>query len=111
MAYNPYIPQYQNYQPPQTGLIWVQGESGAKSYFVPANGTVLLMDSETDQFFIKSSDASGMPLPLRRFSYKEVTATQTVTSVQKESAYATKDDVEALRKELEELRKETEAHG
>ena len=77
--YNPYFQQVpEQYRPVQqmsqqsNGLIWVQGESGAKSYLVAPNSTVLLMDSETDQFFIKSSDASGMPLPLRTFKYTEI---------------------------------------
>lgn len=55
------------------GLIWVQGETGAKSYMVAPNSTILLMDSEAQQFFLKSADASGMPLPLRIFTYKELT--------------------------------------
>lgn len=55
------------------GLIWVQGEAGAKSYLVAPNNTVLLMDSESPKFFIKSADASGMPMPLRIFEYKETT--------------------------------------
>lgn len=71
------------YQPPQmpqmpssqntanNGLLWVQGETGAKSFLVAPGSTVLLMDSESQQFFIKSADASGMPLPLRVFEYKE----------------------------------------
>lgn len=57
----------------QIGAInWVQGEAGAKSIPVPAGQKALLMDSETNVFYIKSSDASGMPLPLRTFEYKEV---------------------------------------
>lgn len=55
-------------------LVWVSGESGAKSYMIPANTTVFLMDSERDCFYLKSSDASGMPLPLRVFAYQEITA-------------------------------------
>lgn len=55
------------------GLIWVQGESGAKSYLVAPGATVMLMDSEGERFFLKSADASGMPLPLRVFEYKERT--------------------------------------
>ena len=78
----------QQYQPPITqpvnapipqqssnGLIWVQGETGAKSYLVAPNATVMLMDSEGDRFYLKSADASGMPLPLRVFDYKERTNT------------------------------------
>jgi hypothetical protein len=56
-------------------LIWVQGEAGAKSYLVAPNATVMLMDSEGDRFYLKSADASGMPLPLRIFDYKERPAT------------------------------------
>lgn len=56
---------------PANSLIWVQGESGAKSYLVAPNATVMLMDSEGERFYLKSADASGMPLPLRIFDYKE----------------------------------------
>ena len=35
----------------------------------------MLMDSEGDRFYLKSADASGMPLPLRIFDYKERTTT------------------------------------
>lgn len=62
-------------QPQQGGssLIWVQGEAGAKSYLVAPGNTVMLMDSESERFYIKSADASGMPLPLRVFAYQELT--------------------------------------
>lgn len=56
-----------------TSIIWVQGEEGAKAYMVAAGNSVLLMDSENSAFYIKSTDASGMPLPLRVFDYKERT--------------------------------------
>ena len=59
--------------PPTNSLIWVQGEAGAKSYLVAPNATVMLMDSEGERFYLKSADASGMPLPLRIFDYKERT--------------------------------------
>jgi predicted transcriptional regulator len=67
---NPYMQQYQPQQQ-SGGLIWVQGEAGAKSYAVSAGQSVLLMDSESNRFFIKSADTSGMPLPLRIFDYVE----------------------------------------
>lgn len=62
-------------QPPQTnqGLNWVQGEAAARSYLVAPNTTVLLMDSESQSFYLKSTDNSGMPLPLRIFDYTERT--------------------------------------
>lgn len=56
-----------------TGPIWVQGEAAAKSYPVAPNSTVMLMDSESSRFFMKTSDQSGMPLPLRIFEFTEVT--------------------------------------
>ncbi len=61
---------------PSSGIIWVQGENGAKSYIVPANSTALLMDSESQRFYIKSVDGSGMPQPLRIYEYSEITAKQ-----------------------------------
>lgn len=57
------------------GLIWVQGEAGAKSYLVAPGNTVMLMDSESERFYLKSADTSGMPMPLRIFEYKERTET------------------------------------
>lgn len=65
---------YQPQQPPQqggNGLVWVQGEAGAKSYLVAPGNTVMLMDSEEQVFYLKSADASGMPMPLRAFVYTE----------------------------------------
>ena len=93
MAYTPqiyypstYQPQFQNYQPMQQqipqaqpmqqpqqtnqGLIWVSGEVGAKSYLMAPSSTVMLMDSERESFYIKSTDNAGMPT-IRVFDYKE----------------------------------------
>ncbi len=73
-----YIPDYpaQNMQKTNApvnsnGLLWVSGEVGAKSWVVPPNNTVLLMDSETNRFYIKSSDPAGMPT-LKTYEYTEV---------------------------------------
>ena len=63
-------------QPPrqdQNGLIWVQGEAGAKSWFVAPGATVLLMDSENPRFYMKSADMNGVPA-MRTFEYNEVGA-------------------------------------
>ncbi len=64
-------------QPMQTQqssqIIWVSGEAGAKSYLVAPGNTVMLLDAENSVFYLKSADASGMPLPLRIFDYKERT--------------------------------------
>ena len=68
------IPAQPVQQPQQnnSGILWVSGEVGAKSYLVAPGTSVLLMDSESEKFFIKSTDVSGMPQPLRTFEYHEV---------------------------------------
>ena len=78
-------------QPSNNGIIWVQGEAGAKSYLVAPGQTELLMDSEDQIFYIKSTDASGMPMPLRIFEYKE----RTVSKAEKNDAvYVTREEFE-----------------
>ena len=71
--------QFQNQQHVRQnngGFVWIQGgEAGAKSYLVAPGETVMLMDAENPVFFLKSADASGMPMPLRIFDYKERTET------------------------------------
>jgi hypothetical protein len=42
-------------------MIWVQGETGAKSYLLAPNTTLPLWDSENQCIYLKSTDASGMP--------------------------------------------------
>lgn len=85
-GYNPYQMQYQQpmqaVQPAQNSIQWVQGETGAKAYNVGAGQSVLLMDSESNVFYIKSTDNSGMPLPLRIFDYTERTAQNAPTAPQ-----------------------------
>lgn len=111
MAYNyypvTYQPYQQTYQQPQqqsNGLVWVQGEAGAKAYVVSPNSTVLLMDSESDRFYLKSSDASGMPLPLRVFEYSEklqnAPRNDIAEQARKSVDYATKDDLAAFKAEI-----------
>lgn len=68
----PVVQQQQVQQPTNdSGILWVQGEAGAKSWAVAPGRSVMLMDSESNTFYIKSSDASGMPMPLRIFDYTE----------------------------------------
>jgi hypothetical protein len=85
-------------------LIWVQGEAGAKSYLVAPNTTVMLMDSEGDRFYLKSADASGMPMPLRVFEYREATQNDKGHTQEGDlSAYATKSEFEAFKAEIQGL--------
>lgn len=86
----------------QLGAInWVQGEAGARSIPVPAGQKALLMDSETNVFYIKSSDATGMPLPLRTFEYKELgVPTSDNESAQPQNTYVTHEELEKALAEL-----------
>ena len=68
-----------------SSINWVQGEAGARSVPVPPGQKALLMDSETNVFYVKSSDTSGMPLPLRIFEYKEID--KSVTNTQDDAAH------------------------
>ena len=90
----PYYPQPAQ-QRQDTGLVWVQGEAGAKSYLVAPGATVLLMDSEGSKFYLKSADASGVPLPLRVFEYKELGKQEVSPSV-----YVTKEEFEKFKEEM-----------
>lgn len=60
-------------RPDPTGLNWVQGEAGAKSWYITPGSTVLLMDSENQRFYLKSADMNGVPA-MRTFEYSEVGA-------------------------------------
>ena len=91
-------------QQPNNGLIWVQGESGAKSYLVAPNATVMLMDSEGERFYLKSADASGMPLPLRIFDYKERQNASVSDFKAPTSDFPDLDDEFVTRKEFDELK-------
>nr|DAU14336.1 MAG TPA: hypothetical protein [Caudoviricetes sp.] len=95
----------QNYQQPQQSapIIWVQGEEGAKAYMVAAGNSVLLMDSENSVFYIKSTDASGMPQPLRVFDYTErgKQAPQKPETV--DDKFVTRAEFDALRARLDAL--------
>ena len=115
MAYgygNPYFPAgYQPYvqpapqmvqqpqqvmQPaqPQPVVVWVKGEAEAKSYMVAAGQSVLLMDSDNKTFYVKSTDASGMPQPLRVFDFAERSIEQKASAPADLSNYVTKAELE-----------------
>ena len=86
------------------GIIWVQGEEGAKAYMVAPGNSVLLMDSENSAFYIKSTDASGMPQPLRVFDYTERGTMQRAQAAQQPAQdYVTRQEFEALQARIDAL--------
>lgn len=104
--YQQVIPTIQ--QQPQTnqGLLWVQGEAGAKSYLVAPNTTVLLMDAEAQRFYIKSTDSTGIP-SLRTFEFTEVLQTSQQTAVaipdDLDNKYVTREEFASVRNQYEEI--------
>ena len=118
MAYNygfpaTYQPVYQIPQTQQTqnnGIIWVQGEAGAKSYLVAPNTTVQLWDSESQTIFLKSADASGMPsMKVLDYTIRDSSKTSANAAVVASndilSTYATKDEIKAITEQITALRK------
>jgi hypothetical protein len=89
-------------QTPATGIIWVQGEAAAKAYPVAAGQSVQLMDSEESVFYIKSTDTSGMPQPLRVFDYTERNNAHNsrLTESKQSDDYVSRKEFEALRDEF-----------
>ena len=88
---------------------WVQGEAGAKAVPVQPGQKVLLMDSETNVFYVKSCDVSGMPLPLRIFEYQETTQVASGTDQAAASnTYVTHEELEQILAELKEKPKKEE---
>lgn len=66
-----------NWMPPprqNNGVIWVNGVEGAKGYIIQPNSTVVLMDSEQNCFYLKSTNEAGVP-SIRIFEFKEKTQT------------------------------------
>ena len=96
-----YMPQQITNQPQQQndGITWVQGENSAKSYPVAAGRSVLLMDSESPVMYIKSTDQSGVPLPLRIFDYKERSNSSSNAHEQK-TDYISRNEFDAFRNEI-----------
>ena len=85
-------------------IIWVSGEAGAKSYLVAPGNTVMLLDAENSVFYLKSADASGMPLPLRIFDYKERNAAAQQAFGGSVTAESVNLDNFVTRKEFDELK-------
>lgn len=96
-----YLRQQQMQQPAASPL-WVQGEAGAKAYPVAPGSSVILMDSESNVFYIKSADQSGMPT-MRTFEYRERTAAQNPpvqAAQQPQVDYVTRSEFDALRQQI-----------
>jgi hypothetical protein len=59
------------------------------------------MDSEEQNFYIKSADMTGMP-SLKKYAYSEVI--NEPVRLESKQSYDSKDDIQALRNEIKELK-------
>ena len=139
MAYNNYFsPYYQPAIPPMqvpqqqiqtptlqpqaqaqnNPMIWVQGETGAKSYLLSPNTTLPLWDSERQTIYLKSADASGMPsMKILDYTIREQAQPQSVPVVseqtQPKADYVThqelKDFEQKMIHKIDEIKEETGA--
>lgn len=102
--YQQTIPQQMQTQQNSQGLLYVQGEAGAKAYMVAPNNTVLLMDSEAPMFYIKSVNAAGIPT-MQTFEYKEVINAPAVQQAPQDldAKYVTRQEHDDLTARYEEL--------
>lgn len=112
MAYNNFPVGYQPmyYQQPMqqpvqqqsNGIIWVQGEAGAKSYLVAPGNTVQLWDSESQVIYLKSADATGLPsMRVLDYTIRDNTP-QRAQNVLRDD-FVTRDEVLSIKKQIDEL--------
>lgn len=90
---------------PQNVYAFVNGLEGAKSYMVPANQTVLLMDSEQPVCYMKTANALGQGT-LRYFKLTEVSEADVrtpITPVPPQGGFVTKEEFDSLVKRIEKL--------
>lgn len=98
-------PNYPSRPVQQNVYAFVNGLEGAKSYIVPANQTVLLMDSEQPVCYMKTANALGQG-SLRYFKLTEVSESDVrtpITSVSPKVNYVTKEEFDSLVKRIDAL--------
>ena len=110
-----YAQQAQTPQPTATqgtpGMIWVDGEIGAKAYQLPAgwpaNQPVALWDTNDTVIYLKSVNPMGMPAPLQRAHYTlegmksgEKTTGYSGDEKRDMSEFVRKEDLERMKQDL-----------
>jgi hypothetical protein len=82
-------------QYPQSSIQWVSGFEGAKAYQMQPNTSKVLLDNESNIFYIKTADNIGM-CNIRVFDYEERNATVPQTNLETE--------ITEMKKTIEELK-------
>lgn len=95
MYQQPNMMAVQNRQ--STGIIWVNGEEGARSFVMAPNSNAVLLDAENEgRFYIKTTDNIGM-CNIRTFNFKEVIDVTPANAATNQVQFATKQDIQELR--------------
>lgn len=117
MVYQPQMQQPQMIQQQQSSgvsqpipqqnnpMIWVQGETGAKSYLLAPNTTLPLWDSENQIVYLKSTDASGMPsMKILDYTIRDTSNNQTQNQapleIKQELNFVTHEELEKFKAEM-----------
>ena len=116
---NPYMGQSNAAGQQQMGIVWVDGEVGAKAYQLPsgwpANAPMPLWDTNDTIIYLKSINQMGMPNPIQKVRYTMEDRPEARQSAQSQamlpsaeqaapdmSEYVRKDELEQMKKELKE---------
>lgn len=120
-AIQPQYAQQQATQQQAIGIVWVDGEVGAKAYQLPAgwpaNAPMPLWDTNDTVIYLKSINQMGMPNPLQKVHYTMDEAPKQSFSApalpdRDMNNYVTKDDLEQVKEELKRaIRQETKGAG
>lgn len=114
---NPYLPQLQNMQAqlaqlqgnqPQQQTIQqgyqiqtVKGIAGARAFAIPPSSSIVLMDTDSSVFYVKTTDANGLEtVKAYEFSEKEVDSPELSSD-----KFILKSDFEKLAEKVEEFMK------
>lgn len=91
-----YMPSYLSTVAPQntnnTNIVWTMGLESAKAYPLFPGRTLMLMDSESPRFFIKSVDNNGYAT-LKAYTFQEESISQPSTN-NSGSNYVTKEQLD-----------------
>lgn len=108
-----YSPPPQQQSQPVQGMIWVDGEVGAKAFQMPqgwpAGAWIPLWDTNDTVIYLKSTNQMGMPNPLQKIHYTmEENKNQSMLPAPETQNYVTKNELEQMKNELKELLKQNQ---
>ena len=94
---------FQNYLPQQQiqNIQYVNGKSSAEAYQMPANSSVILMDSGRARFYMKQTDASGVAT-VKAYDFKEA-------EEEKPAEYVTKSEFEQFKAQMKGVKDESDS--